>query len=124
MKTPLIAITMGDAAGVGPEVIMKSLGHSEVQAMCRPLVIGDAARLEAAGAIVGSTLRVCRVDAEEIEDAAFEVGRRRRGPCPAHRAADRIGVGGVAVPGEVLEVLPGMAARGRDHAAAAQGRFQ
>jgi 4-hydroxythreonine-4-phosphate dehydrogenase len=72
MKTPLIAITMGDAAGVGPEVIMKSLGHSEVQAMCRPLVIGDAARLEAAGAIVGSTLRVCRVDAEEIEDAAFD----------------------------------------------------
>ncbi len=52
MTKPLIAITMGDAAGVGPEVVMKSVAHAEVQAMCRPLVIGDAARLRAAGKIV------------------------------------------------------------------------
>ena len=74
MTKPLIAITMGDAAGVGPEIIMKSLGHAEVQAMCRPLVIGDAARLEAAGAIVGSSLQVRGVDAEEIENAIFDPG--------------------------------------------------
>lgn len=72
MRTPLIAITMGDAAGVGPEVIMKSLGHSVVQAMCRPLVIGDAARLVAAGKIVESTLRVRSVNVEEIESAVFD----------------------------------------------------
>jgi 4-hydroxythreonine-4-phosphate dehydrogenase len=63
---------MGDAAGVGPEVIMKSLGHSVVQAMCRPLVIGDAARLVAAGKIVESTLRVRSVNVEEIESAVFD----------------------------------------------------
>jgi 4-hydroxy-L-threonine phosphate dehydrogenase PdxA len=72
VRTPLIAITMGDAAGVGPEVIMKSLGHSVVQAMCRPLVIGDAARLVAAGKIVESTLRVRSVNVEEIESAVFD----------------------------------------------------
>src|SRR5271165_3411943 len=35
----------GDAAGIGPEVIMKGLGHGEVFDYCRPLVIGDAGRL-------------------------------------------------------------------------------
>src|ERR1035441_258050 len=58
MKKPIIAITMGDAAGVGPEVIMKSLSHPEVHELCCPLVIGDATRLREAGRIVGSTLAV------------------------------------------------------------------
>jgi len=55
---PRIAITMGDAAGVGPEVIMKALAHPEVYAQCRPLVVGDARRLERAGGIVGVRLAV------------------------------------------------------------------
>jgi 4-hydroxythreonine-4-phosphate dehydrogenase len=37
---------MGDAAGVGPEVVLKALAHGEVYAQCRPLVIGDARQLE------------------------------------------------------------------------------
>lgn len=74
MKKPLIAITMGDAAGVGPEVIMKSLGRPEVQAMCRALVIGDAARLRAAGKIVGSGLGVRVVAEERIEAAEYGAG--------------------------------------------------
>lgn len=53
---PIIAITMGDPAGIGPEIIMRSLAHSEAYARCRPLVVGNAARLRQAGAIVGSTL--------------------------------------------------------------------
>jgi len=58
MDRPLIAITMGDAAGVGPEIIMKSLASAPLYERCRPLVIGDAQRLRQAGRIVGSTLRV------------------------------------------------------------------
>ena len=42
MSQPRIAITMGDAAGVGPEIIMKSLGHRDLYDRCRPIVIGDA----------------------------------------------------------------------------------
>lgn len=38
---PLIAITMGDPAGIGPEIILKALHKSEVFARCRPLIIGD-----------------------------------------------------------------------------------
>jgi len=33
---------MGDPAGVGPEIIMKSLAHADLFDRCRPLVIGDA----------------------------------------------------------------------------------
>jgi 4-hydroxythreonine-4-phosphate dehydrogenase len=61
MSTPRIAITMGDPAGVGPEVVMKALAHEEVYAQCRPLVIGDARRLVQAGKIAGARLAVRRV---------------------------------------------------------------
>jgi 4-hydroxythreonine-4-phosphate dehydrogenase len=58
MSLPRIAITMGDAAGVGPEIIMKSLAHAEVYRLCAPIVIGDAERLREAGRICGSKLNV------------------------------------------------------------------
>ncbi len=47
-ERPLVAITMGDPAGVGPEVILKALAVEEVLARCRPLVIGDRRILERA----------------------------------------------------------------------------
>ena len=38
---PVLAITMGDAAGIGPEIVVKALRRPDVRALCRPLVIGD-----------------------------------------------------------------------------------
>ena len=38
---PIIAITMGDAAGIGPEIIVKALQSEYIYDMCRPLLIGD-----------------------------------------------------------------------------------
>jgi 4-hydroxythreonine-4-phosphate dehydrogenase len=58
MSQPTIAITMGDASGIGPEVVMKALARPEVAAMCRALVVGDAERLREAGRIVGTQLTV------------------------------------------------------------------
>lgn len=73
MYRPVIAITMGDAAGVGPEIIVKSLAAASVYATCRPLVIGDAARLRRAVDIVGADLRVevC----SDPREAEFVAGR-------------------------------------------------
>ncbi|MEU2247847.1 4-hydroxythreonine-4-phosphate dehydrogenase PdxA [Streptomyces sp. NPDC019224] len=51
---PLVAVTMGDGAGVGPEVVMAALGHPDIVHGCRPLVIGDARRLREAAVLVGS----------------------------------------------------------------------
>ena len=72
MTRPMIAITMGDAAGIGPEIIMKSLARPALYERCRPLVVGDAGRLRAAGAIVGADLRLRVV--EHPREAAFEAG--------------------------------------------------
>jgi 4-hydroxythreonine-4-phosphate dehydrogenase len=58
MGRPVIGITMGDAAGIGPEIIVKACAVAEVHEMCRPLVIGDANRLRKAAAIVRSALNV------------------------------------------------------------------
>ncbi|WP_336490166.1 4-hydroxythreonine-4-phosphate dehydrogenase PdxA [Methylobacterium nigriterrae] len=58
MTRPTIAITMGDPAGIGPEIILKALARPDVHAMCRPLVIGDAGRLRQAGCVVGAEIPV------------------------------------------------------------------
>lgn len=72
MSRPIIAITMGDPSGIGPEIIMKSLAHAEVYDMCRPLVVGDAGRLREAGALVGSRLEVRAVTGPA--EAQFRLG--------------------------------------------------
>jgi 4-hydroxythreonine-4-phosphate dehydrogenase len=69
---PAIAITMGDAAGVGPEIIAKALAHAELYDRCRPLVVGDARRLETAVRFCGLSLGVRR--AKGVSDARFEPG--------------------------------------------------
>ncbi|MFQ3787783.1 4-hydroxythreonine-4-phosphate dehydrogenase PdxA [Halomonas sp. A29] len=69
---PIIGITMGDAAGIGPEVIMKALAHEQVYASCRPLVIGDAGRLRKAGRLVGTRLEVHAV--ASVDEARFTAG--------------------------------------------------
>ena len=71
---PIIAITMGDAAGVGPEIIVKALMHSEVYERCRPLVIGDARRLSQAAEIVHAKLTVHSLSEERLSDASFTPG--------------------------------------------------
>jgi len=38
---PLITITMGDPAGIGPEIILKTLLRDDIYKVCRPIVLGD-----------------------------------------------------------------------------------
>jgi 4-hydroxythreonine-4-phosphate dehydrogenase len=52
---PLLAITMGDPAGIGPEVVLKALAHADVFERCWPLVIGDRHILERAADWLGQT---------------------------------------------------------------------
>ena len=39
---PRIGITMGDPAGIGPEVVLKAVAEEEVRRACIPVIIGDA----------------------------------------------------------------------------------
>ncbi len=51
MNKPYIGIPMGDAAGIGPEIVVKALAGSELQEICKPLVIGDAEVIRNAAAL-------------------------------------------------------------------------
>ena len=42
---PRIAITLGDPAGIGPEIIAKALRNPRVRRLCRPIVVGNPARV-------------------------------------------------------------------------------
>jgi 4-hydroxythreonine-4-phosphate dehydrogenase len=41
LRKPVIAITMGDPAGIGPEVVLKALADATTRAACHPLILGD-----------------------------------------------------------------------------------
>ncbi|MBD0324973.1 MAG: 4-hydroxythreonine-4-phosphate dehydrogenase PdxA [Pyrinomonadaceae bacterium] len=41
-RLPRIGITMGDPAGIGPEVVLKAVAEEDVQRICVPIIIGDA----------------------------------------------------------------------------------
>ena len=47
-ERPRVAITMGDAAGIGPEIIVKSLADPLATKVCVPVVLGDGRVLERA----------------------------------------------------------------------------
>ena len=40
-KRPIVGITLGDPAGIGPEIICKALRHKKLFTCCRPVIIGD-----------------------------------------------------------------------------------
>ena len=62
-KRPLIALTMGDVTGVGPEIIVQALHKRELYEHCRPCVIGDAKYLERADTIWKTGCRINRIQA-------------------------------------------------------------
>jgi 4-hydroxy-L-threonine phosphate dehydrogenase PdxA len=67
-RTPKIAITMGYAAGIGPELIVKTLSKPEMCLMCRPLVIGDSRILQKIAGICGVTIEWNKIgDAGQAE---------------------------------------------------------
>jgi len=70
---PLVAITMGDAAGTGPEIITKSLALPELRAVCRPVVVGDAATMTRALTFTGVNLVIRPI--RNIAEAADDPGR-------------------------------------------------
>ena len=69
---PIIAITMGDPAGIGPEIIIKALSLKETYEKCRPLVTGDANIMQWAVDNMQSELKIHRISS--VKEARFELG--------------------------------------------------
>ena len=53
MVQPRIAVTMGDAAGVGPELCLRLLREPAIRQVCRPIIVGDASVLTRAADEIG-----------------------------------------------------------------------
>jgi 4-hydroxythreonine-4-phosphate dehydrogenase len=72
MYKPVIGITMGDVAGVGPEIILKALKDKQIHQTCRPVVIGDIKFLTRAEQFLQTGLRIQAVSSPD--QAIFEEG--------------------------------------------------
>ena len=113
MRRPIIAVTMGDPAGVGPEIIVKACMEEAVARTSRPVVIGSAAVMREAIELVGAPLHlhpVTRIDECGWAEGALEcldLGNvdastlpRRTVSAAAGRAAYEYIVKAVALTGE------------------------
>lgn len=67
---PIIAIPMGDPAGIGPEIVVKALNRKEVFQTANCLVVGDRKVLEQAVSFTGSVLKIKVVNKPEEGDYA------------------------------------------------------
>jgi len=67
-----IGISMGDPAGIGPEIIIKTLALKDLYDRCSPLVVGDAKTLENEVKSLKSPLKVNAIN--NVDDAKFECG--------------------------------------------------
>ncbi|MDE2748421.1 MAG: 4-hydroxythreonine-4-phosphate dehydrogenase PdxA [Chloroflexota bacterium] len=71
-RKPVIAIAMGDPAGIGPELIVKVLSDAEVSERCRPFIIGDIKAMRANAVQLDAALRFNAIG--ELDQARFEPG--------------------------------------------------
>jgi len=72
MSSPLIAITMGDPAGIGPEIIVKAMGEQAVFAQSRPVVLGDEGILSDAVRWSKAAVKIKRI--HEPDEGVFRRG--------------------------------------------------
>lgn len=73
---PVLAISMGDPFGNGPEITVRALSDKKVYDRCRPLVVGDRTSMEYAAKVVrkigGPDLNIRSI--HDVRDAKYEYG--------------------------------------------------
>lgn len=68
MKKPLIAVPLGDPAGIGPEIVVRSIADRELFAAANCIVIGDQKVVDRAIRITGEDVRIHVTEAPEDGD--------------------------------------------------------
>lgn len=69
---PILGISLGDPAGIGPEIAVKALNNPKTYELCRPILVGDAGSVQDALRITGLPLALHAVGA--VKDAKFQRG--------------------------------------------------
>lgn len=69
---PVIGVTMGDAAGIGPEIVVKALSRRETYDICKPLVIGDLGAMTMGREVAASKIELKSVSS--VSECLFTFG--------------------------------------------------
>ncbi len=69
---PVMAITMGDPAGIGPEIVVGTMLSQEIADCCKPFVIGSAVMLERAAEVLGKEIVIHKIS--DPAEAKYELG--------------------------------------------------
>ena len=85
-KLPRIGLVMGDAAGIGPEIVLKTLSEARVYERCEPLVLGSHEVLSLARQVIGSAQELVSVPTADAIGRA--PGQVRVLDCTVERSAD------------------------------------
>jgi len=89
MQKPLLAITMGDPAGIGPEVIVGAWSDRGLHEVCRPVVVGHPEILRRAGSLLRESRTIVEIDSPAVAKPSMDVI-----PCVR------------AVPDDVVDIAP------------------
>lgn len=98
--SPRIALTLGDVAGIGPEVIARAVQSNQLRQSCRPVIIGHAGVVRRAMTLAGSTFDL--VDVGSLAEVDWNSGSI---PCWNPSQADIL-----SVPGGRIDARAGRAA--------------
>jgi len=71
-QKPIIGITMGDPASIGPEIAIKALLHEKIYAVCSPLLVGDAGVFS--DIIKKLNLKAAINPVKNVKEAKFQFG--------------------------------------------------
>ncbi|ACQ54394.1 4-hydroxythreonine-4-phosphate dehydrogenase PdxA [Clostridium botulinum] len=69
---PIIGIPIGDPAGVGPEIVVKSLTQAEIYEKCNPILIGDAKVIKQAMGFCNVNLNINSI--KKVDEGKFTLG--------------------------------------------------
>src|SRR5687768_12143006 len=91
---PRIAVTMGDPAGIGPEVCLHLLANEEIAGLCVPVVFGDAAILRRVSGAAKLPLRAAVLSRDEWQTGWAQIDQPTildfKAIDPAHVAAGQV----------------------------------
>jgi 4-hydroxythreonine-4-phosphate dehydrogenase len=101
-RRPIVAVTLGDVAGIGPEVSVRAVCDPRVRGLCRPVIVGDPTIVERAVQQAGISLTVKAVEGPTPEEGFDSIA------CWSPRSVTPIAVGQpVAVSDDLVDVPVG-----------------
>jgi len=70
--TPRVGITIGDPAGIGPEIVLKSVAELQVRETCQPVIIGDASEIRRQARKIGLSCDYLAFSESDLSQNRFD----------------------------------------------------